>query len=267
MTSPDDSNDRREEPPDEHDDSVDIDDADDIDETEEFDGDASSDRGTGLDDTDGTDESAASNDPTDADDLDEDDDRAAGDASHVPVGSTREESTNRDGNWLSSLLSALESLERGAASGRRRTNRTVLDYDISIRSGRDRPGEGGRRPSSPEMGTDERPDRQSRSRTRRRKSPTSGAHLTTRTTSDELTVTADVAGTDPDDVTVGFDDSALVVAISGTELDRVEVPWRDRTADATIKNGILTVQVEPTDEGAHEGDEGGRSEPNGGSTP
>lgn len=160
-----------------------------------------------------------------------------------------EDEEGSDDHWLSSLLSALESLERrGSTSGRRSTDRTVFDYDVSVRSGDDVLNGDSRFEGSPfadEGSSDRRPGRsRDRPRTRRR-SPTSGSHLTTRRYEDELLVTADVSGTDPDDVTVGFDDSALVVAVSGRELDRVEVPWPDRTAEATIKNGVLTVWIEP----------------------
>ncbi|WP_425438178.1 Hsp20/alpha crystallin family protein [Natronorubrum halalkaliphilum] len=156
-------------------------------------------------------------------------------------------------HWLSSLLSALESLESGSTSGRRRSDRTVLDYDISIGSGDGLADESRfeRDPVGREGSDDRRRHAGSgsdRSRTRRRRStPSNDHHLTTRATEDELLVTADVAGTDPDDVTVGFDGSTLVVAVSGSELERVDVPWGDRTARATIKNGVLTVQIEPSE--------------------
>jgi hypothetical protein len=42
---------------------------------------------------------------------------------------------------------------------------------------------------------------------------------------DELVVTADVGGAGPEDVIVGFDDSTLV-AVSGSELERVDTPVR-----------------------------------------
>ncbi|WP_435551398.1 Hsp20/alpha crystallin family protein [Natrinema sp. CGMCC1.2065] len=151
-------------------------------------------------------------------------------------------------SWLSSLLSALESLEGDATStsGRRRSDRAVFDYDISIRSGDDLAGDAS--PSErrsfggwPGEGTAGR-DR-SRRRRVRSASPSSDHHVATREHEDELLVTADVAGVDPADVTVGFDDSTLVVAVDGTELDRVEVPWAERTAEAEMRNGVLTVHV------------------------
>nr|WP_241434266.1 Hsp20/alpha crystallin family protein [Natronorubrum tibetense] len=168
-------------------------------------------------------------------------------------------------HWLSSLLSALESLDSGSRSGRRRSDRTVLDYDISVRSGDDVIDESRfERTSFTSEGTTDRHRRSSsdtdRPRKRRRRSSSSEGHLTTRRHDDELLVTADVAGTDPDDVTVGFDDSTLVVAVSGSELDRVDIPWKDRAAEATIKNGVLTVLIKPaSDEGANaeiDGDNG-----------
>ncbi|ELY95440.1 hypothetical protein [Natrialba taiwanensis] len=76
-------------------------------------------------------------------------------------------------------------------------------------------------------------------------------HITTRTHDDELLVIADVSGAhvdvDADDVTVGFSDTALVIAVAGTELDRIDVPWSDRTGRAAINNGVLTVRVQPAD--------------------
>ncbi|MFP8954393.1 hypothetical protein ACLI4Z_15710 [Natrialbaceae archaeon A-arb3/5] len=168
---------------------------------------------------------------------------------------SRAESEPEDGNegthWLSSLLSALDRIESGSTSGRRRSDRTVLDYDISIRSSEDAaddgPGLGDTPFTGPRSDRDWGRDRdQDWSRTRRRRSSSSNAHhLTTRQYDDELLVTADVAGVDPDDVTVGFDDLTLVVAVSGRELDRTDVPWRDRTAKATVRNGVLTVRVRP----------------------
>jgi HSP20 family molecular chaperone IbpA len=156
---------------------------------------------------------------------------------------------NEGRHWLTSLLSALESLERrgGSASGRRRRGERTMDYDISLGSlgdassgdplGSDR----SRRDESPN-GISERP------RKRRRQPSTTTTSMTTRTYEDELVVTADVAGIDPEEVTVGFDEATLVVGVSGSELDRVDVPWDDRTATATIKNGVLTVTVEPDGE-------------------
>lgn len=69
--------------------------------------------------------------------------------------------------------------------------------------------------------------------------------MTTRTHEDELLVIADVSGIDHEDVTVGFSDTELVVVVTDTELERVDVPWPDRTGQAAINNGVLTVQVRP----------------------
>lgn len=73
-----------------------------------------------------------------------------------------------------------------------------------------------------------------------------------RTDDDELLVVADVAGAGPDDITVGFDDSVLVIAVGGTELDQIEVPWRETDSRATIRNGVLTVRVRPETTGSAE---------------
>jgi len=132
-----------------------------------------------------------------------------------------------DDHWLSSLFSALEALEDGSLTGRRDDGRKTMDYNISIGSGED-------------VLEDNRP------RFRRyRSADTASSHrVTTRRHDDELLVIADVAGSDPEDVTVGFDDSHLVVGLSSRELERVDVPWDNRSARATINNGVLTVRVQ-----------------------
>lgn len=73
--------------------------------------------------------------------------------------------------------------------------------------------------------------------------------MTTRTLEDELTVTADLSGVDPDDITVGFDDGTLVVGVGSRALERVSIPWTESSAEAAVRNGILTVTVTP-DSGA-----------------
>ncbi|MFC4541565.1 Hsp20/alpha crystallin family protein [Halosolutus amylolyticus] len=175
-----------------------------------------------------------------------DDDRRA--APRDPHPHTRAANAGSDdGHWLSNLIDALERLEGSSTSGQRRSDRTVLDYDVSIGTAFDSDDD-----ESAESPFGSRPidesgeSRRDRPRKRRRRnSSTGGHHLTTRTGEDELLVTADVASADPDDVTVGFDDGTLVVAVGDREIDRVDVPWTDRSADATIKNGILTVEVTP----------------------
>lgn len=158
-------------------------------------------------------------------------------------------------HWLSSLLSALESLESSGStstSGRRRGDRGVFDYDISIRTGDDLSGDetlGDRNPFSGDENRERDGDR-SRKRRIRSSGPSSDHHVSTQTYDDELLVTADIAGADPEDVTVGFDDSTLVIAVDGTEIDRVEVPWRATESTAMIKNGVLTVQLRPAAEDA-----------------
>ncbi|WP_254524033.1 Hsp20/alpha crystallin family protein [Natrinema caseinilyticum] len=153
---------------------------------------------------------------------------------------------NADGSdhWLSSLLSALESLESGRASraGRRRSDRTVFDYDVSIQTGDELSADDW------PFGEDAARDGDTgRPRTRRVRSsgPSSDHHVATRTHDDELLVTADIPGVDPDDVTVGFDDSDLVIAVGAREIGRVAVPWRQTSSRARIRNGVLSVQVRP----------------------
>ncbi|WP_436344287.1 Hsp20/alpha crystallin family protein [Natronorubrum sp. FCH18a] len=253
-----DPNDRRDESPDEHDDldedadSVGGDESTDvpIDDSSSADGDPTSDENPMSNgDPSGSDDSESADRRSNERDVDES--RVGASPTGSGPGDDNADTDEGGSHWLSSLLSALESLDSGSTSGRRRTDRTVLDYDISVRSGDDVADESRfERTSFTGGGSDDR-NRHSdqdrgRSRKRRRRSSSSDGHLTTRRHDDELLVTADVAGTDPDDVTVGFDDSTLVVAVSGSELDRIEVPWRDRTAEATIKNGVLTVLIEPS---------------------
>lgn len=152
-----------------------------------------------------------------------------------------------DEHWLSTLLSALESLEHNdeRLSGRRRGGRTTVDYNISVDTGLDRSiGDAfdSIRSSGETDGVASQPWKQ------HRQGPSDPYHSATYVYDDELVVTADVGGADPEDVTVGFDDSTLVVAVSGIELERVDVPWRDRTVGTTIKNGVLTVTIEPESE-------------------
>ncbi|OLZ40709.1 hypothetical protein A6E15_06765 [Natrinema saccharevitans] len=179
-----------------------------------------------------------------------------------------DDSDYENDSWLSSLLSALESLEGDTTStaGRRRSDRAVFDYDISIRSGGDLTRDTSSERRSFGEGPGEETAARDRLRNRRVRSsgPSSDHHVATREHEGELFVTADVAGADPADVTVGFDDSTLVVAVDGTELDRIEVLWEERTSDAVINNGVLTVRVrrettggdEKTDD---EGDAGGQT--------
>lgn len=180
---------------------------------------------------------------------------------HTPE-DRRDESSDDQDHWLTSLLSALEWLDEASRSGRRRGDRTTVDYDVSIRTGdalTDRPRDD-RRPFAGGADDRDRFDRGrdsdwNRPRTRRYRrdssesspstAPSSDHHVTTREGEDELLVTADVAGADPDDVTVGFDGATLVVGVEDREIDRVDVPWRERTAEATIKNGVLSVRIEP----------------------
>jgi HSP20 family molecular chaperone IbpA len=148
---------------------------------------------------------------------------------------------DRSDHWLTSLLSALERLggSDGSATGRRKRSSMSLNYDVSVGSGLDRAIDRVRAPTD---------DVRGRERRRRRRSPSPDGHVTSRLHDEELLVTADIAGADSGDVTVGFDGDKLVVAVSGSELDRVDVPWEDRTSRATFKNGVLTVVVEPVED-------------------
>lgn len=173
----------------------------------------------------------------------------------------RDERTND--HWLSTLLSALASLESGdgerRTTGRRRGDRSTIDYDISIRSVDEltdddqRPG---RTPFPRDNPGDRSDDPDRRTRRYRPSAPSSEHRVTSREYEDELLVSADVGGVDPEEVTVGFDGSTLVIGVSGRELDRIEVPWpeAERRSRAAIKNGVLTVQIEPVSEseGTHE---------------
>ncbi|MEY7849834.1 Hsp20/alpha crystallin family protein [Natrarchaeobius sp. A-rgal3] len=171
-----------------------------------------------------------------------------------PGGSDDETERNRadgdDDHWLESLLSALEGLEDLSTSERRRSGRSVFDVDLSVRRGDDvvddepRPKRGslaGDRPTGTPRDPHDHESRRKRTRTRSSSRPS----VATRRYEDELLVTADVGDADADDVTVGFEGAALVVGLAGRELDRVEVPWTDHTAEAGIRNGVLTVRVEP----------------------
>ena len=151
--------------------------------------------------------------------------------------------------WLSSVLAALERLEEASRTDRRRSNRSTLDYSVSVRSGleelRSRRTEDD---SSRDTALSSRPSSGRRPRTRRRYESSVDSTVTTRTYDDELILTADLPGVDPDDITVGFDDQELVIGVGGRELERVQPPWEGPTADAAIHNGILTVRVVPAHE-------------------
>lgn len=143
--------------------------------------------------------------------------------------------------WLSTLLTALDRLERESV-----VSFSTLDYDVAIQSGLDDL-------ESLERGAERRVDRRvsspEESRTRRIRRKRDPPAVTTRTYEDELIVTADVSGRNPDDVTVGYDDDELVLGLGGTELERVELPWAERMSTAFVQNGILTVRITPqTDE-------------------
>lgn len=145
----------------------------------------------------------------------------------------------RGGSWISTLIDALERLEDRSGGSR-------LDYDVSIRSGLEGLGgesglsdRAGRPSGSPGAGRGEEGGR-----SRRRRSGDDYL-VSTRTYENEVIVTADLSGVDPDDVIVGFDDATLVVGVAGHEVERVHIPWAASNADAVVRNGTLTVTVEP----------------------
>lgn len=157
----------------------------------------------------------------------------------------RDRSSER--GWLSNLLTTLERLESVAWSDRRQSDRSVVDYSISARSSLEELQS--RRADDPrqhDAATGRARTSSRRPRTRRRYEPSVDSTVTARTYDDELLVTADLPGTDPDEITVGFDGPELVIGVDGRELERVQTPWVATSAEAAIRNGILTVRVEPT---------------------
>ncbi|GAB3029808.1 gas vesicle protein GvpH [Natronobiforma cellulositropha] len=150
--------------------------------------------------------------------------------------------------WLSSLVDALERFGEWSRESERRPD-AVFEYDLRVRSVLDA-SDARRGPPSLE-----RP-RPGRGRPQRRQeSARPPVYTTTRTRADELEVSADLTGVDPDSVVVGFDGPDLVVAVDGHERERISTPWEALTADARVRNGILTVRVRPTDdETAHGGE-------------
>lgn len=156
----------------------------------------------------------------------------------------------RGGSWISSLIDALERFEDRSRSGR-----SGLDYDVSIRSGLEGLGgesglsdRAGRPSGSPAAGRGGGGDRSGG-----RRSAREDYHVSTRTYENEVVLTADISGADPDDVTVGFDDATLVVAVAGRAVERVHIPWASSSANAVVRNGVLTVRVEP--DGIPEGED------------
>lgn len=73
-------------------------------------------------------------------------------------------------------------------------------------------------------------------------------HVRTHESDDELTVVADLPGVDEEDLSVGLTDGEdiLVIAVDGTPVDRVTLPW-DPVAITKVwfNNGVLEVVVRP----------------------
>lgn len=162
-----------------------------------------------------------------------------------------------DTDWLSSLRAVLEALENGPLTAREShdppESRRSLEFGISVGSIEDaladlerdeRRGPGSERTPAGPGGVTPAGDSDARRRSSKRADATDDYAVTTRQDDDELLLVADLAGVDPEDVTVGFEESRLVVAVYGGELERVAVPWESRDATATFKNGVLTVRVD-----------------------
>ncbi|WP_255193950.1 Hsp20/alpha crystallin family protein [Natronobeatus ordinarius] len=169
-----------------------------------------------------------------------------GDEPDRPDESPPDHGRSSERGWLSNLLTTLERLESVAWTDRRQSERSVVDYSISARSAledlQSRRADDARRHDA---ATERARTSSHRARTRRRYEPSVDSTVTARTYDDELLVTADLTGVDPDEITVGFDGPALVIGVDGHELERVQTPWEATSADAAIRNGILTVRVEP----------------------
>ena len=158
---------------------------------------------------------------------------------HTPVASGVTE-------WIRSVVRSVEQFGR-----RHGANDTAFDVDISIGSGLDSIGRGRTweedrtDPARTRESLGKRP-RGQRSDPRASRQLTSGDeyNVTTHTDETEMLVTADVAGVAEDDVFVGFEADELVVGVEGNEIERIDVPWSERRAEASVRNGILTVRIE-----------------------
>ena len=148
-------------------------------------------------------------------------------------------------DWIRSVVRTVERFSKRHGAGD-----TAFDVDISIGSGLDSLGRGrweedrtdssrgrkslGQRPRG--QRNDPRPSRQLTS--------TDAYNVTTHTDENEILVTADVASVAEEDVFVGFEADDLVLGVSGKEIERIDVPWSERRAEAAVRNGILTVRIE-----------------------
>ncbi|WP_192498415.1 gas vesicle protein GvpH [Halorussus halophilus] len=144
----------------------------------------------------------------------------------------------RDGfRAFTDLLRVLDDAVEGEKKGRVESDRTTLDYGVSV----------GAAP-------DDRTKRRTRGSVKRRKRRTNERyHVTARREDDVFVVTADLPGVEEDELTVGFDDEreTLVVAVEGRVVERVTVPWSDPTAEqSTLRNGVLEVRLDREDERA-----------------
>ncbi|MFC6824020.1 gas vesicle protein GvpH [Halopelagius fulvigenes] len=141
---------------------------------------------------------------------------------------------------LTDLLSALGKRNRKSGSGLFDTDRSSVEYRYSVESGL---GDGPEHERSTRDSLGRTP-RKERPRTKRR----TNADLPSAVSHDEdvAVVTVDLRDFDPDDVTVGLDGDELVVAVDGSQVDRipVDVP-PDRNTTARLNNGVLQVRIEP----------------------
>lgn len=136
--------------------------------------------------------------------------------------------------WLATLRRLLESLDNRPETDR--DEPYDVAYGLSIRTGLEPTGERrGRRPRAHPRTTDSQSP------------PDSAHHVTTRRYRDELLVIVDVPDVDPGAITAGVIGEHLVVAVDGTEVGRVEIPWPQHDAEARINNDVLTIAVRAPD--------------------
>lgn len=124
---------------------------------------------------------------------------------------------------------AVDLLETGTAAGSDRGGR--ISYGYTARTGP-------RGPASPH-----RRRRPSRGGSSDADAP--DAHASVARDDDDIRVTVDLPGVDPDDLTVGVDPEhdALVVAVEGTVLARVPLEGTNEVDDCWLNNDVLTVHL------------------------
>jgi hypothetical protein len=155
----------------------------------------------------------------DADDGGRPDDRPA-----VPFGVRLRE--------LAALLSSLATHDRTAGSGEFETDRSTVAYRYSVETGLgDRPADGYGRPTEPPEA--------------RRRVEANIPSVVDRD-GETVTVIADVADYDANDLLVGLEDDDVVILADGRVVDRIRAdPPDDRTTEARLNNGILVFRIRP----------------------